>query len=1322
MIARIIEWSLRNRFIVACATLFLIAWGVRAIYRTPVDAIPDLSENQVIVFADWMGRSPQEVEDQVTYPLSVNLQGLAGVKSVRATSMFGFSLITIIFDDDVDNYFARTRVLERLNYLSTTLPKGVTPQLGPDATGLGWVYQYYLEVDPKAVSAAATPGFQTRQNASPSPLNGERAGVRGGATQGPDLNGTSNPPLTLTLSPLRGEGTAHLATQVVSSGTASSRSNVTASARGYDLGQLRAIQDWFIRYQLNSVPGVAEVASIGGFVRQYQVEVSSLKMRAVGVSLQHVLEAVEQSNLNVGGKVIEENGMEFVVRGVGLINSLADIEQIVVMQTNGTPVYLRDIAQIQVGGDFRRGTLDINGREVVGGIVVMRTGENARDVIARVKEKIAQITPSLPPGVTIKPFYDRSELIERTIDTLKHALWEEVILVTLAHIIFLWHFRSILIVTLPLPVSILISFILMKQFGITSNIMSLSGIAIAIGVLVDAAIVMTENVLRRCEQAEEEKRLAWQRGHAEQRAVPPHPDPHPQGEGIVVDVAEKSVSALANPAGGEHASSSGRKTSTDSFSLSTRERAEVRGKEAHTRLTPAETWRVVLEASTQVGRPIFFAMAIIILAFIPVFALVGQEGKLFHPLAFTKTFAMIGSTLLAVTIVPVLCTWLVRGPFHSEDRNIIMRALLRLYDPVLNWALVHRKTVMSLAAVLLAVALVLAFGLPRPVFTSVARLLAQERSQSDLPLPSTGRGNEGEGEERGVRSNMADATGAATPHPSPLPVEARGSGMRSTERVTDAELISAFHANFPRLARALSGMGSEFMPPLNEGSLLFMPVLLPSTSLTEVKRIMAWQDRVMASVPEVASVGGKLGRAETATDPAPVEMIETTIMLKPEYITTNRTFLGFIKVPWRVRNPEWRDGMTPEKLVAELSDKLTQVPGYVPGFLQPIENRILMLSTGIRAQVGVKIFGDNLEALQAKAFEVERVVRSVEGAVGVAPSRVQGKPYLEVEVDRIAMARFGLRAEDVMRAVETGLGGMNVTTTIEGRERVPIQVRLERSEREDIERIGDLLVATPFGQHVPLAQVATIRRSTGPSEIASENGRLRVFVQANVQDRDLGGFVKELRERIAKEVPLERGMTVEFSGQYENQIRAQRTLTVIVPTVLLIIFVLLYIVYGSVKEAAHVILAVPFALTGGVFLQYALGYNFSVAVWVGYIALFGTAIQTGVVMVVYLEEMLKKKQAERGTAFNRDDLLQAIKDGARLRLRPKVMTVATIVASLLPIMWSTRTGAEVMKPLATPVIGGMVSSLIHILIVTPVIFAWLRERELKRVRASSGTE
>jgi Cu(I)/Ag(I) efflux system membrane protein CusA/SilA len=831
----------------------------------------------------------------------------------------------------------------------------------------------------------------------------------------------------------------------------------------------------------------------------------------------------------------------------------------------------------------------------------MRTGENAKAVIERVKQKIDDISSSLPPGVSIRPFYDRSELIDRTIDTLKHALIEEVILVTLAHIIFLWHFRSILIVTLPLPVSILISFLLMKEFGITSNIMSLTGIAIAIGVLVDAAIVVTENVIRHCERAEDEK---------------------------------------------------GRP------------------------LTRPETWDTTLAACKQVGRPIFFAMAIIILAFVPVFALTGQEGKLFHPLAFTKTFAMIGSTLLAVTLVPVLCSLLVRGPFHSEDKNIVMKVLLRIYEPTLNWALNHRKTVIAAAFLILSFAVLEAVGLPRAVIKQIR------------------------------------------------------------------------DAGYPRVAALVTGFGKEFMPPLNEGSLLYMPVMMPKTGLKEIQRVMSWQDKVIAATPEVETVAGKLGRFETATDPAPTEMLETTIMLKPEYIPDGR---------FRVkRNPAWREGMTMEKLKAELTEKMKQVPGYVPALLQPIENRILMLYTGIRAQVGVKIYGDNLDAIQRKAFEIEKLINGIDGAAGVSPSRVQGKPYLNIEVNRIAMARYGLSAKDVLDAVEIAIGGKNVSTTIEGRQRFPIQIRVQRGERDDIEKLSRILIAAKPGMsaptapqagggpmggggsapaaspaagggdvanipYIPLGMVAKITRSIGANEIASENGRLRSYVQANVQDRDLGGFVQEVEQKLKTVNWKDEGMTYKMTGEYENQRRFVEKMQLVFPMVLLVIFVLLYIVYHSALEAAHVMLAVPFALSGGVLLQKLLGYNFNGAVWVGYIALFGTAVQTGVVMVVYLEETVKARMAERGAAFNSADLMQAVKDGARLRLRPKVMTVATIVASLMPIMWSHRQGAEVMKPLATPVIGGMISSLVHILIVTPVIFLWLRERELRKSGSTATT-
>ncbi|AOS43748.1 Cation efflux system protein CusA [Lacunisphaera limnophila] len=1059
MINRLIHWSLHHRFIVLAGFLALCAWGVVALTRVPIDAIPDLSENQVIVYADWPGRSPQEVEDQITYPLSVSLQGLAGVKTVRATSMFGFSFLTVIFQDKIDPYFARTRVLERLNSLGDLLPESVTARLGPDATGLGWIYQYYLQ----------------------------------------DSSGTQ------------------------------------------DLGSLRALQDTFVRYQLAAVPGVAEVASIGGFVRQWQVEVSALKMKQYGVMIGEVMDAVAASNQNIGGKTIEENGAEFIVRGVGLVQSAADLETIALMPRNGTPLLLRDVATVRIGGDFRRGALDVNGRQVVGGIVVMRYGENAWQVIRDVKARLATIAPGLPAGVTVESFYDRSDLIGRAINTLKHALTEEIILVTLAHILFLFHFRSILIVTLPLPASILVSFILMDQFGIPSHIMSLTGIAISIGVLVDAGIVMTENVIRHCERAEEELKR---------------------------------------------------------------------------RLTPPEVFQHTLEAATQVGRPMFFSMLVIILAFVPVFMLTGQEGKLFHPLAYTKSFALLGAVLLAITAVPVFCTILVRGPFKPESENWMMKGLLKIYEPVLDWALVHRKTVMGCALGLLAASCIVAFGLPRAV----------------------------------------------------------------TARLPDS------------IARHTSGFGSEFMPTLEEGSLLFMPVLLPATSLTEVQRIMAWQDKIMSEHPAVASVAGKLGRAETATDPAPVEMIETTIMLKPE--------------------SQWPAGTTKASIIADLSAKLMNVPGYVPGFLQPIENRILMTSTGIRAQVGVKLYGDNLDALQQKAFEIERVVTRIQGATGVAPSRVQGKPYLEIAVRRADLARYGLSVRQVYEYVEAGLGGATVGTTLKGRERWPLSVRLEQADREDIDKLGELPLPTPSGANIQLKHVADIKRTVGPNEIQSENGRLRVFVQANVTDRDLGGFVDEIKARITRDVKLEPGMSIEYSGQYEHQLRARQTLLYVFPAVILIIFVLLVITFRSIPEAAHVLLAVPFALTGGVMLQALLGYNFSVAVWVGYIALFGTAIQTGVIMVVYLEEAVARHRERLGRDLTHDELILAVKEGARLRLRPKVMTIATTVASLLPILWSTQTGSEVMKPLAAPVVGGSISSLLHILIVTPVIFTWLRKRKL----------
>jgi len=1015
-----------------------------------MDAIPDLSENQVIVFTEWTGRSAQEVEDQITYPLSTTLQGLAGVKTVRAQSAFSFSMLTVIFEDSVDVYFARARVLERLNALPIQLPEGVLPSLGPDATGLGWVYQYYLD-DSRA----------------------------------------------------RKEG------------------------RGLDLGELRAVQDWLVRYQLNSVPGVAEVASVGGFVRQYQVDVDPNKLRAYGISLPEVSRAVAGSNRNVGGGVIEQGGREFTIRGMALVASVEDLKQAVVGYATGQPIRLEQVATVSMGPEGRRGILDKDGQEIVGGIVVMRYGESTVDVIRRVKEKIAELQPALPQGVVIRPFYDRSELIDRAIHTLQVTLFEEMVLVTLAHIVFLWHFRSILIVTVPLPLSILVSFILMRQSGMTSNIMSLSGIAIAIGVLVDAGIVITEAVLREARE-----------------------------------VQEGRVSGLRYP---------------------------------------QDILEIVRRASALVGRPIFFSMSIIILAFIPVFALTGQEGKLFHPLAFTKTFAMIGSSLLAVTLVPVLCSFFVRGHLHDENDNGLMRFLLGLYLPALRWALRHRAVVLACAAAILFSAIFLA-----------------------------------------------------------------------------------------------ARMGKEFMPTLNERAILFMPTTLPSASISEINRTMAAQDKILASFPEVESVVGKLGRAETATDPAPISMLETTVTLKP--------------------TSQWRAGVSLESLQAEMLREMQKFPGFVPAFLQPIENRVLMLSTGIRTQVGVKIFGDDLERLEEIALEVEKAMRNIPGVADLYAERVTGSPYLEIRVRREDAAQYGVDIGEMNEVIETAVGGKILSTAIEGRKRFPIRVRYARELRDSPEALRQILLMGRNGSPVPLGKVADIQVMMGPAMVSSENGLLRVYVQCNVRDRDLGGFVEEAKQVVASQVKLPAGYYISWSGQYENQIRAKKTLAVVFPTVLFIIFILLYLTYGSFIEAAHVLMAVPFALSGGVFLQYALGYNFSVAVWVGYIALFGTAVQTGVVMVIYLEEALRRKELQKGDAFGKGDLEDAVIEGAALRLRPKVMTVATIVASLLvvmvPIFSGERTGVEIMRPIAVPVIGGMISSLLHILIVTPVIFCLLREWEM----------
>jgi Cu(I)/Ag(I) efflux system membrane protein CusA/SilA len=1034
MINRLIDVALKNRVLVIALYLALAGWGWWALTATPIDAIPDLSDNQVIVFTEWPGHSPQEIEDQVTYPVTTNLQGLAGVRVVRSQSAFGFSMVYVIFEDDVDLYFARGRVLERLSLVGKMLPAGVVPAMGPDATGVGHVFWYTVE--------------------SPS----------------------------------------------------------------HSLRELRSLQDWFIRYQLNAVPGVAEVASVGGYVQQYQIDVDPNRLRAYNLSLSAVVAAVRDSNLNVGGNVLESSGAWLIVRGIGLIQSVDDVKRIVVRATNGVPVYVEQVADVRLGNAFRVAALVKGTAEAVGGVVVARTGVNTKAVIDAVKARLAQIAPGLPEGVRVVPFYDRSELIEQVVGTLRTALIEEIVLVTLAHVVFLLHFRSILIVTLPLPLAVLMSFLAMYYAGITSNIMSLAGIAIAIGVLVDAGIVVTENAFRFVEQ----------RG---------------------VDARDRS-----------------------------------------------RVWEAVRESSRLVGRPVFFSMAIILFAFIPVFALTGQEGKLFHPLAFTKTFAVLAATVIAVTLVPVLCSLLLSGKFHPEEANPVMRALRWLYQPALDAALRHRGMTIGIAALL-----------------------------------------------------FAGALGLAT------------------------------------------SIGSEFMPALNEGDLMFMPIADPSISLEQNTEIAARQNAMLLQFPEVEYVVAKIARAETSTDPAPLNMTETIVHLKPR--------------------AQWRAGVTLDRLRGEMSQAV-QLPGVSTIWTMPIINRIDMLTTGIRSEVGVKIFGNDLRVLEDLARKVANAVRRVPGASNVYPEQVTSGQYLNVEVDRSAAARYGIGVGDIQQVIENAVGETTLTMTVEGRQRFPVRVRYAPQYRADPQALAQVLVAGPDARPVPLGQVAHIRHARGPAMISSENGLLLATVLLNVQGRDVGGFVQEARATVAREVALPAGYYVGWSGRWENQERARRRLQIVLPIVLLVIFMLLYFTYQSVAEAAHVLLAVPFALTGGVYLLWLLGYHFSVAVWVGFIALFGTAVQTGVVMVIYLEEAVDRKRRELGGALTRTALRDAVVEGALLRLRPKVMTVSTVIAGLLPIMWSTRAGAEVMKPLATPVLGGMVSSLVHVLIVTPVIFFWLRERQL----------
>jgi Cu(I)/Ag(I) efflux system membrane protein CusA/SilA len=1058
MIERIIDFSARNRFIILVIYLVVAGFGIWSVYNTPVDAIPDLSENQVIVFTEWMGRGPQIVEDQITYPLTQNLQGIPDVKAVRSQSMFGMSFIYVIFNDNTDIYWARSRVLEKLNQVKDQLPAGVSPVMGPDGTGVGHIYWYHLY------------------------------------------------------------------------------------SKKYDLGELRSLQDYYLKYQLTSVEGVAEVASVGGFVKQYQIDVDPNKLSSYGLGIGDIVNAVKNSNKDVGGNNIEANESEYFVRGLGYINSPDDIENITLRSTNtGVPVRVSDVATVQIGGDTRRGVLDMNGEgEVVGGIIVMRYGENASDVIERVKAKLKELEKGLPEGVYIGTSYDRSTLIHESINTLEHALIEEAIVVSLIVMIFLFHFRSAIRILIEMPVSILIAFILMRQFNITSNIMSLGGLIISIGILVDASIVMVENAYRNIAAAAE--------------------------RGEIIDYTEISI-----------------------------------------------------KSAQQVGRAIFFSIAIIVVSFLPVFLLTGQEGKLFHPLAFTKTFALVGSAIITITLVPMLMTLFMRGRFYSEQKNPVSRFFKMLYEPALNFALKYRKTTLAI---------------------NIAALLIT------IPI--------------------------------------------------------------------IMNRGSEFMPTLDEGSLLFMPTTLPNVSITEAKRIMQIQDKIIAAQPEVAHVLGKVGRADTPTDPAPVNMIETIIILKDK--------------------SEWRPGMTKDKIISELNSKL-QIPGVGNAWTQPIINRINMLSTGVRTDLGIKVFGDNLDTLERLAIEAANIVQNVPGAADVFAERTQGGKYIDIEPKRDVIARYGLNVGDVENVIETAIGGENISMTVEGRRRFPIRVRYYRDFRDDVEKMKNVLVTvgasnmtsgnssmnsmTPVSNsntssgnkiQLTLGELADIKITSGPPMIASENNMLRSIVFLNVRGRDMGGFVDDAKEVLDKEFApkLPKGYYYTWSGQWENQIRAKKRIEIVMPIVFIIIFVMLFMVFKNFLESILVMLSVPFALIGGVYLLAILNINFSVAVWVGFIALYGVAVETGVVMVIYLHEALDKKMIANNDVVTTADIIQAAKDGAVLRLRPKLMTVAVNLIGLIPIMWATGTGSDLAKPIAVPMLGGIVTSAVHVLFVTPIIFVMIK--------------
>ena len=1069
MLTNIIDWSARNRFLVLLATLLITLAGIYAVVKTPLDALPDLSDVQVIVYTEYSGQAPQVVEDQVTYPLTTAMLSVPKSKVVRGFSFFGASFVYVIFEDGTDIYWARSRVLEYLNSIAGRLPKNVAPQLGPDATGVGWVYQYAV------------------------------------------------------------------------------------LSEKHNLAELRTMQDWYLRYQLTKAHGVAEVASVGGFVQQYQVTVDPVKLRAFNVPLGKVAQVIRDGNRDVGGRVVEMAETEYMVRGKGYLRGKGDLENLVVKAEGGTPVLLRDIARVELGPDERRGLTELNGEgEVVSGIVMARYGENALEVIQNIKDKIAEITPGLPEGVSIQSVYDRSELIRRAIATLKYTLFEEGLIVALVCIVFLMHARSALVAIVMLPIGVLIAFLTMRALGMSSNIMSLGGIAIAIGAMVDAAIVMIENAHKHLERIGNSSPFKGEagRGMGESAALLTHPHPTPPLEG------EGALSARAT---------------------------------------------AILAACKEVGPALFFSLLIITVSFLPVFTLEAQEGRLFAPLAFTKTFAMAGAALLSVTLVPVLMLLFIRGKIMPESRNPLNRFLIWSYRPMIAAVLRRKKTTLAIAV-------------------------------------------------------LACAASA-----------------------------------YPAMK-----LGSEFMPTLNEGTLFYMPASLPGMSVTKAAELLQTQNKIIKSFPEVASVYGKAGRAQTATDPAPLEMFETVINLKPQ--------------------EEWRPGMDTDKLIAEM-DKALQFPGVANSWTMPIKARIDMLSTGIRTPIGIKVFGKNLEEMERVARDIEAVVKNIPGTTSAFAERITGGYYFDIEPDRLALARYGLTMGEVQDVIATALGGENVTTTVEGLERFGVNVRYPRELRSTPEQIArEVLVPTMDGAMIPLGQLARISISKGAPSIRTENALLSAYIYVDIRDRDIGSYVAEARKAVAEQVSFPPGYYATWSGQFEYMERAAAKMKIVIPVTLLVIFLLLYLNFRRVTESLIVMLSVPFALVGGVWLLWLMDYNLSVAVAVGFIALAGVAAETGVVMLIYLENAWKEIQAhcaDEGRKPGVADLHDAIMHGAVERVRPKMMTVVAIMAGLLPILWSTGTGSEVMRRIAAPMVGGMISSAVLTLLVIPAIYALVKVREIK---------